>query len=113
MALVQATTPQTPARRVLDRLLQEKGLRSGAYALFFVVGEGTFFQPPESSVSIEEASGFVLDADGAIHSFWLEWDPVARRPIFSEWEPVEPEPTWHDEPEYQEARRRVGLRATA
>ncbi len=109
MVLAEQAVPQTPAARVLDQLLQEKGLSPETYALFFVVGEGTFFKVPGIPVPLETASGCVLDQSGVVHSFWMEQDAARVRPALTEWETIEPESSWSDEPEYQDARRRVGL----
>jgi hypothetical protein len=46
MVAAETGIVQTAGRRVLDDLLQEHGLQPGAYALIFVVGEGTFFELP-------------------------------------------------------------------
>jgi len=105
MALTESPSSQTAGVRVLDELLRERGLHPGSYALFFVVGEGNFFPEPRSADPIEEVSGFVLDTSGAVHAFWLEWDAQQRRPVLSEWKCVEPEPSWADETEYQEAQQ--------
>jgi hypothetical protein len=102
---------QVPASYVLDQLLRAKGLQPGEYALFFVVGEGVFFQVPGIPLPIEEASGFVLDHRGAVYAFWLKWDTREQRPVLNDWEHVAPEPSWNGEPEYQDARRRLGLPA--
>ena len=111
MAVTATATPRTAGMRLLDRLLQEKGLEAGAYALFFVVGEGTFFAVPESTEPVEEASGFALLITGDVYSFWMEWDTELKRPVLSEWERVDPEPFWATAPEYQRARQRLGLPA--
>lgn len=76
---------QTAGSRVRNQLLQERGLRPGAYTLFFVVGEGTLSELPETKESVESASGSVLDVSGRVFSFWMEWDAEHRRPILSEW----------------------------
>ncbi|HEY8741805.1 MAG TPA: hypothetical protein VIU62_01810 [Chloroflexota bacterium] len=109
MVRAEQAVPQTPAARVLDQLLQEKGLAPGAYTLFFVVGEGTFFTVPGIPVPLETASGYVLDQSGVVHSFWLEQDAARAKPALTEWETIEPEASWWEEEEYQDARRRLGL----
>ncbi len=109
MVQAEHAVPQTPAARVLDQLLQEKGLAPGAYTLFFVVGEGSFFTVPGMPVPLETASGYVLDQSGVVHSFWLEQDAAQAKPALTAWEPVEPEASWWEEEEYQDARRRLGL----
>jgi len=109
MVPTATTTPPTAGMRVLAQLLQDRGLSPGSYALFFTVGEGTYFQVPGSPEPIEESSGFVIDTAGAIHAFWLEWDSERQRPILSDWEPAEPEPSWEGDAEYEDTRRQVGL----
>jgi hypothetical protein len=44
-----------------------------------------------------------------VHSFWLAWDAVQRRPALTAWEEVEPEASWETVREYRDARRRLGL----
>jgi hypothetical protein len=95
----RATNPQADT---LHRLIAEQGL--GRHALFFVTGEGEEFPG-----GIEESSGFVLDEQGRVFSFWLGWDRRNARPRLTEWEQAEPEPDWIDEPEYRRAREQVGL----
>jgi hypothetical protein len=109
MVQAEQAVPQTPVTRVLDQLLQEKGLAPGAYTLFFVVGEGSFFTAPGLAVPLETASGYVLDQSGGVHSFWLEQDAARTKPALTEWETIEPEASWWEEEEYQDARRRLGL----
>ena len=111
MVAAEQAGVQTAGRRVLDELLQGRGLAPNAYALFFVVGEGTFFELPQTNEAVETMSGSVLDERGRIFSFWMEWDVQLGQPILSEWEEVEPEPHWTTSPEYQRARHRLGLPA--
>ncbi|HZO31628.1 MAG TPA: hypothetical protein VFH48_37180 [Chloroflexota bacterium] len=44
-----------------------------------------------------------------MYAFWLGWDDRRQAPAFTEWEEVEPEPTWLESTEYRQARERVGL----
>ena len=96
-------------RELLDRLVEERGVKPGHYAYFFTTGEGRELPGSRPDAVLEETSGFVIDRGGRIFSFWLEWDPDSRRPVLSEWEQVPPEPHWRDEPEYRRAREQVGL----
>jgi hypothetical protein len=98
-------------RRVLDWLIQQQGLREGDYALFFVTGEdGTVLVDPSGSDAVvEEESGYVVDRQGRIFSFWLGRDPEQKTPTLVEWEPVNEEPQWRDHEEYRRARAAVGL----
>lgn len=111
MVIAATADLDTAGGRLLAELLRAKGLEPGSYALFFVVGEGTFFEHPETQERVEAASGSVLDAGGRVFSFWMEWDPELGRPTLSEWEQVDPEPSWAEVPEYQRARRRLHLPA--
>lgn len=94
---------------LLRRLLEKQGLEPGGYGLFFVTGEGTFLSMKAPGGPIEEISGYVVDKTGRISSFWLGWDEQLGAPALVEWEPVEPEPNWAGESEYQRARQDAGL----
>src|SRR3954462_10442947 len=107
---MQAEAPQplpNPTRVLLDQLVQEKGLRAGDYAFFFVTGEGEYL-PDSSSTArrvgeqqeeyvlralrgpsppVEETSGCVINRDGRVYSFWLGWDAEQGRPTLTIWEP--------------------------
>jgi hypothetical protein len=76
----------------------------GRHALFFVTGEDDLLPN-----SIETTSGFVIDEQGRVFSFWTGWDDERRQPTFAEWEQVEPEPGWLQNAEYRRAREQVGL----
>ena len=95
--------PVTP-RQELVGLVVNKGFAPGQYALFFVSGEGGSDDP-----DTEDASGFLIDRAGAVYYFWLAWNGPDGRPAITEWEQVDPEPSWEHEREYRDARRRVGL----
>jgi hypothetical protein len=90
------------ATDVLEQLVQSKNV--GRHAFFFVSGEGT-----EMPNGAEEESGYVLDEEGRIFSFWLGWDAQRGQPVLETWEQVQAEPHWHEEPEYRRAREVVGL----
>jgi hypothetical protein len=102
MATHPESKPATREAQVLDRLLAARGI--GQYGLFFVSGEGTFFPN-----GVEEASGFVVDHQGKVYTFWTGWDPRRQEVRFSQWEAIEPEPDWDDDDEYQDAREQAGL----
>src|SRR3954447_20657830 len=101
MSVHRAEQPPT-AIDILERLVQARGV--GKHAFFFTSGEG--IQMPNG---VEEESGYVLDELGRVFSFWLGWDEGQREPVLETWEPVEIEPRWRDEPEYQRARLPLGL----
>jgi hypothetical protein len=86
----------------IEALLTEIGI--GRHALFHEVGEGKLF--PDGS---ESMSGYVIDELGQVYAFWTDWDAARRRPVFTTWEQVEPEPALLASREYQEARQAVGL----
>ena len=96
---------------ILDNLIQDKGLRPGQYALFFLSGEGVCLPIGPADQSVEETSGFVVDNQERVFSFWLGWDEVGRRPALLEWEQVDPEPGWSQSAEYRAARQMIGLHA--
>jgi hypothetical protein len=93
--------PVTREAQVLERLLAARGI--GPHALFFVSGEGEFFPN-----GIEESSGFVVDHEGRVYSFWTGWDAERDEVGFTEWEQVEPEPSWREDEEYRQALEAVG-----
>jgi hypothetical protein len=103
MATHPHAQPATREAQVLARLIAARGI--GRYGLFFVTGEGTFFPN-----GVEEASGFAVDQRGQVYAFWTTWDSTRREVTFSEWEPVDPEPDWRDDDEYQRAREQAGFR---
>src|SRR5437016_4931553 len=109
-AMKQAVKWNTRQSRLLNKLIQSRGLNAGEYALFFVTGEGKFL-PVDGLVHerIEEASGFVVDNRGRVFSFWLGWGSENACPELTDWEEVPPEPHWAKSPEYREAREQVGL----
>jgi hypothetical protein len=89
-------------RGVMDGLIRETGIRR--YGLFGVSAEGESL--PDGS---ETASGMVVDQDGSVFSFWLDWDEKERRPALTHWEPVNTDADWLEEEEYLQARREAGL----
>ena len=82
------------------------------YALFFVTGEGRYLPISVSGDEVEETSGYVLDRQGRVFSFWLGWDAQAKVPALTEWAPAEPEAHWRRSAEYRRACARVGLPAS-
>ena len=89
---------------MLERLVSARIF--GPHAFFFVSGEGTFFPN-----GVEESSGFAIDRDGHVWSFWTRWDADQDAVVLAEWEMADPEPEWRDDDEYQRARVAVGLSA--
>jgi len=94
---------------LLHRLIQQRGLNEGEYALFFVTAEGERIGPSDSSV--EEVSGYAMDKQGRAFSFWLGWDPVRQEVVLTEWREVQPELHWAGNLEYRRARAGLGLPA--
>jgi len=102
-----------PARRLLDRLVQERlPDPQTPYAYFWVTREGSYLPGLVEGTRVEERSGYVIDALGRISRFWLGWQPGPARPGLLRWVPIRPPPDWDTDSEYQDARRRVGLTAT-
>ncbi|MBI4493275.1 MAG: hypothetical protein HY690_10855 [Chloroflexi bacterium] len=99
-------------RKLLHGLLQRQGLKEGDYALFFVTGEGEFLPVGTPDDPVEESSGYVLDKQGHVFSFWFGWDPVKKEAGLTEWQEVRPEPHWLGSAEYRRAREQVGLPPT-
>jgi hypothetical protein len=93
--------PESP----IERLVRERGLRR--FGLFFVTGEGEYLPNGD-----EERSGYVIDAQGQVYSFWTGWDQIQQAVIFSEWEPVSIEAEWSGVAEFERARAAAGLTPT-
>jgi hypothetical protein len=89
-------------RVLLDQLLRQKGFTR--FGLFAVTTEGKSL--PDGS---ESASGLVVDAEGNVFSFWLDWDESQRRIALTDLDPVQPGADWASDEEYQAARRTAGL----
>lgn len=99
--------PRADVRRaseaeILHLLIQGRGLRR--YGLFFVTQEGR--RLPDGS---EDASGYVLDETGRTFFFWLGWDEGHHSLTFTEWEQVDPDPSWMESAEYHRACEQAGL----
>ena len=93
----------TPERRAIARLLSERGIER--HALFLTQREGTVLPG-----GLEAVSGFVLDAHGAVHGFWLTWDDADQRCTLAPFYRVEDaEGAFAEDAEYQAARRSLGL----
>ena len=89
-------------QELLGSLLREKQIER--YGLFGVSGEGQ-----ELANGIESASGYVVDATGLVHSFWLDYDRKREQFYFRRWREVKPSSDWADDAEYQRARKSAGL----
>lgn len=76
-----------------------------------MTGEGDFLPISTPDSPVEETSGYVVDKEGRVFSFWFGWDPNRQAPALVEWEPVEPEPDWTEEREYRDALHKLGLLA--
>jgi hypothetical protein len=98
------STDELPGRRVLDRLIRQRGL--GRYALFFVTDDG---EPAEDGSG--KSSGFAVDDHGRFFYFAVGWGPGQRDGTLTDWEEVGPEPHWLRSAEYRQARAAVGLGA--
>jgi hypothetical protein len=91
-------------RRLIDRLLRERGI--ARHALFLVQREG--IQLPNG---VEAVSGFVLDDRGDVHGFWLAWDGERDDYTLSPLYPVEdPARIFAKDEEYRAARGKLRLR---
>jgi hypothetical protein len=91
---------RTPESRAIRRLLAARGIPR--YALFLTQREGKALPN-----GLEALSGFVLTPDGAVHGFWLDWDPTAAAPTLDPWYPVPDPSPFAADPEYRRARRRL------
>jgi hypothetical protein len=108
---VVKTRWDTQQSRLLHKLIQDKGFWLGEYALFGVTGEGKLLPISRPRYEVEEASGLLIDRGGRVFAFWLGWDTGRDEPSLIDWEEVPAEPHWRADPEYQDARRNVGLPA--
>lgn len=93
---------QTRGGEALRRLLAERGI--DRFALFLVQEEGR-----ELPGGLESLSGFVIGSDGDVHGFWLDWDAGNGRYVLDPWYRVEDPSDFALDPEYREARARLGL----
>lgn len=90
-------------RRAIHRLLGERGI--GRHALFLTQREGRTLPG-----GLEAVSGFVLDARGRVHGFWLTWDDARQILTLAPFYPVDDaDRAFAEDAEYQEARRALGL----
>jgi hypothetical protein len=103
MAIHREVGWETPQADILARLLRERGI--DRYGLFLVSGEGK-----QLTDDIEASSGYVVDAAGCIHFFWMDWDATRGRINLTRWQEVAPDPDWRDEPEYRQALELAGYR---
>lgn len=95
--------PPTRERRVVERLLADRGVRR--CALFLTQREGL-----DLPGGLEAISGYALDASGAVYGFWLGWDPARRDYALAPFYPVdEPESAFAEDAEYRRARITLGL----
>jgi hypothetical protein len=94
---------------LLHGLIRQRGPRADEYTLFLVTGEGQYLPTSQPDDEVEETSGYVLDRQGRVFSFWFAWDDQAKAPALTEWEPVAPEPHWWQSAEYRRARERLEL----
>lgn len=93
----------TRERQLITRLLVDRGV--ARHTLFLTEREGL-----ELPDGVEAVSGFVLDDRGAVHGFWLAWDDDRGDYTLAPFYPVEaPERAFARDPEYQAARRTLGL----
>ena len=99
---VELTAEQKRQLDVLRDLVRGKGLDRFAFFLTSVEG---LFMPDDT----EEVSGCVVDGQGRVFSFWMEWDAEEGAPTLGQWEQIEPQPHWAEIREYQRARKAVGL----
>lgn len=89
---------------MLSRLLHDRGLRR--FGLFGLNSEGHGFPGGES------ASGHVIDEQGRIYFFWMDWDEKQGEPALTIWQPINPEqfePEAFDQ-EFRRTRIEAGLR---
>jgi hypothetical protein len=104
--------PNTPERRLLDRLVRARLPDPyDVYAYFWVTGEGKYLPALIDGQRVEIHSGYLIDADGRIYRFWLGWDAEEGQPTFARWGAADPQADWATDSEYQAARRQVGLAA--
>ncbi len=96
------TPEQERQRDLLYGLVQTK--LPGRHAFFFTSVEGLFM--PDGT---EEVSGYVIDEQGCVFSFWMDWDARRGAPALGTWKKVEPQPHWVRSREYRQAREAVGL----
>src|SRR2546430_2317201 len=101
MAIQHGGTSRT-GTDILEQLVRAQNV--GRHAYFFASGEG--IEMPNGAA---EESGYVIDEQARIFSFWLGWDANRGEPILETWARVEVEPHWRDGPEYRRALAALNL----
>ena len=102
------TTPFTPRaapeiqRCALREAIGARGLKR--FAFFGTCGEGRIYPN-----GVEEASGYVLNGDGRVWSFWTGWDDAGQHVVIDEWTEESITPLLASGHEYERARRELGL----
>src|SRR3954454_15294247 len=110
MTVKPTTSTGNAERQLLDRLIRERPeVADKLYGLFWVTGEGSYLPESVGPDRVEQRSGYVVTASGAIFAFWLGWNPDVRQPALTRWRSVSPSPDWTGDEEYQAARGAVGL----
>ena len=104
MAIKPSSNRETRQAHIIEELLRERGI--GRYGLFLVSSEGR-----ELPGGGESASGYVVDSDGRVFFFWLDWDEAQECAVFSTWRRAEPDGDWLEEREYREALEVAGVKA--
>ena len=106
MAIQRGAQTDSQSASPIEMLVRERGLQR--FGLFFVTGEGEDLPNGD-----EEQSGYIIDNQGQIYSFWTGWDATRQQVTFSEWELVDEEPEWRGVGEYERARARAGVATAA
>ena len=94
---------ETKQRELIEQLIREK--ISGSFEIFGVSGEGRRF-----GEGYETASGHVVDSQGRVFFFWMDWDERERRAYLETFEPDETDEDWQDDDEYTAARKKLGVK---
>ncbi len=97
-----SATPSTPTGQILRRLLLQKGI--DRFAPFLTQQEGRMLPG-----GIESVSGFVLTGEGELYGFWLDWDDREKGYVLEPWYRIEDPAEFAGDPDYQQARRQLGL----
>lgn len=96
-------------RKILKRLIAEKGLQPEEYEFYHTTGEGEYFLS-RPGYFVENASGSLVTKDRRHYTWWMDYDEARKKMALNNWREQSPEPDLEDS-EYQDALKRLEGRA--
>ena len=94
--------PREVQRALLRAAIARRGL--SRFAIFDICVEGRIYPN-----GFDEVSGSVLNEDGRIWFFWTGWDDERQAVTIRHWDEEPITPLLTSGPEYERARRELGL----